>query len=97
MRFALPFLLLTACAQLPPEAATLPRPAPDLPFPRLVPLSPLLAETQVPPRAQPAGDALRARGAALARRAIAPPVTGDLAARGDRLRQRAAELRAAEI
>ncbi|MEM8849612.1 MAG: hypothetical protein AAGE03_06200 [Pseudomonadota bacterium] len=97
MRFVLPLLLMAACAQLPPEADTLPRPADDLPFPRLVPLSPLLAEADIPPRAEPAGAALRVRGAALARRAVIPPVTGDLADRGAQLRQRAATLRAAEI
>lgn len=97
MRVLLPLFLLSACAVLPPEAATLPDRNTELAFPRLVPLNPLLAETDVPPRAQPAGEALEARRQALSRRAVTRPETSDLAARGARLRARAAELRDAEI
>ena len=69
----------------------------DAPFPRLVPLDPLLAEGGRPSRAEAAGIELRARGAALAGAAVAAPTDADLAARGAALRARAAALRDAPI
>ncbi|MEM7710125.1 MAG: hypothetical protein AAF264_05115 [Pseudomonadota bacterium] len=98
MRFPLALtLFLAACGGLPPEARTLPAPNADLPPPRLEPLNPILAELSVAPVAAPAGEVLLERGAALADRAVIPPVTGDLAERGEQLRQRAEALRAEEI
>ncbi|MEM8822240.1 MAG: hypothetical protein AAGF30_01390 [Pseudomonadota bacterium] len=98
MRIAIALVfLLSACAKLPPEASALSTPNDDLPAPRLVPLSPLLAEAKIAQRAAPAGIALQSEGATLAGRALVPPVTGDLAARGARLRERAAALRDQEI
>lgn len=90
--------LLAACGgDLPTVDAAVSPAARAQGFPVLVPLDDILSEADQPSRAKAAEGALRARGANLARRGIASPGTGDLAARGRQLRARAAELRAVDI
>ncbi|CTQ50325.1 hypothetical protein [Jannaschia donghaensis] len=99
MRYApLLLLLLPACDPgLPPANAAISAQAQAQGFPRLLPLDPLLAEGTRASRAAAAQASLRARGAGLRGARITAPATGDLATRGQRLRQRAAELRAVDI
>lgn len=93
----IPLLLLGACAELPPVDGTISAAARSQAAPVLVPLDPLLAEGDRASRAAAAADTLRARGAALSRATVPAPRNADLAERGQRLRARAARLRAAEI
>ncbi len=87
-------LLLAACdAGLPPP----PTAAQNRIAPRLVSLDPILAQTEPASRAQAAQAGLDLRGRRIEGRSIAVPATEDIAERGERLRQRAADLRAAEI
>lgn len=99
MRYALPLLLLLpACDPgLPTANAVISASALEQPFPQLVPLDPLLAQSQRQSRAAAAQSELQARAARLTGARIAGPVTGDLAERGRGLRARAAELRAVDI
>ncbi|MCK0166249.1 hypothetical protein MWU52_01660 [Jannaschia sp. S6380] len=93
----LPFLMLSACAELPPVEGTISAAAQRQPAPELAPLDPLLAEGRRVSRAAAAEGDLRARGAALSQAGVAAPETDDLAERGRRLRERAERLRAVEI
>lgn len=91
---ALPLILcLAACAELPPLEDSVSPAALNAPFPKLVPLDPLLAQSAIPSRAEAAQGALQVRSDRLRRRAIPSPGTGDLAARARRLRERAEILR----
>ncbi|SFJ57365.1 hypothetical protein [Jannaschia pohangensis] len=91
-------LFCAACgADLPPIEGTISDRARSQPFPTLVPLDPILAETARPSRAALAEAELRGRATRLTRQSIGRPITGDLAERGRRLRDRAARLRAIQI
>ena len=88
-------LLLAACdPNLPPVDAAISAKARAQTFPVLVPLDAILAEGSRTSRAAAAQSELQGRAAALSRTTIASPGTGDLAARGRRLRERAERLRA---
>ena len=97
IRLLPPLVLLAACAELPPADGAISRAAQERPAPVLLPLDPLLAEGARPSRAAAAQDEIEARGAALSRATIPAPQNGELETRARRLRERAAELRAAEI
>lgn len=98
MKRALPvlMLLLAGCdPNLPVADPTIAARAQG--FPVLLPLDPLLAEGRAPSRAAAAQSELQGRAARLSGVRIAAPSGTDLAARGARLRARAAQLRAIEI
>lgn len=99
MKRALPLLLLLAACDpgLPPPNALTSAAAQDQGFPRLVPLDTLLVEGTRVSRAAAAQQELQARANRLTGARIAAPSNGDLAARGRRLRERAAALRAIDI
>ncbi|SDZ52418.1 hypothetical protein SAMN05444004_11910 [Jannaschia faecimaris] len=99
MRFVFPILLLLpACDPgLPPAKTAMSATAQAQPFPQLLPLDMLLAEGSRPSRAAAAQQELQGRAARLTGARITPPVTGGLEARGQRLRERAAQLRAVDI
>jgi hypothetical protein len=90
--------LLAACGpDLPPGTFGSP---PDVTLstrPELVPLDPILTETVRPATAEPAGEALTERTEDLLLREVPDPPDADLAARGEALRRRAADLRAVEL
>lgn len=100
MKSALPalMLLLAGCdPNLPAADATISAQARAQAFPVLLPLDPLLAQGRAPSRAAAAQSELQGRAARLSGVRIAAPSGSDLAARGARLRARAAQLRAIEI
>lgn len=99
MKYALPLLLLLpACDPgLPTAGAAISAEALAQDAPRLVPLDPVLAEGVRVSRAAAAQSELRVRATALTGARIDVPSTGDLTARGSRLRDRAAQLRAVDI
>ncbi|WP_179379753.1 hypothetical protein [Jannaschia marina] len=89
---------LAACnPNLPPADAAVSAKARAQGFPVLVPLDPILAEGNRPSRAAAAQLELQGRAGRLTGARIPAPGTGDLEARGRRLRERAAALRAVEI
>ncbi|MGB3407285.1 MAG: hypothetical protein WBA67_07295 [Jannaschia sp.] len=91
-------LALAACGgSVPSLDTTISDGARGQPFPRLEPIDALLTEAARPSRAVSEQDILAARGSSLARRGIAPPAGGSLEDRGQRLRDRAAQLRAVAI
>ena len=96
-RFALLFALAACSADLPPVDGTISAAAQAAPPPVLVPIDALLAGASPSGRAAAAQPGIAARGATLRRAAIADPPAADLAARGRRLRARAADLRARPI
>ncbi|GIT93106.1 hypothetical protein JANAI62_36100 [Jannaschia pagri] len=91
-------VLLSACAaDLPPIDGSISDTAQGKAFPRLGPIDGILAEAERPSRAAAAEQSLRARGNTLARQGIPAPTSGGLEARGRRLRERAAALRAVPL
>jgi len=97
MRAPLLCLALAGCAELPPVDGAISAEARAAPPPVLVPLEGLVADATAPSRAAAAQGELEARAGRLRGAAIPAPVTGDLTARGQSLRDRAAALQAAEI
>lgn len=91
----LPLLALAACApDLPGLDGTVSAAARSQPYPRLLPLDPLLAEGGRASAAQAAQVELAARSASLSQTTILPPEGAQLAAEGQALRDRAAAARA---
>jgi hypothetical protein len=91
---ALPLVLaLAACTELPPIAARVSPEALSAPSPVIVPLDDILAQAARPARAEAAQGALNARANRLRGARIPRPATGNLEARGQRLRERADALR----
>lgn len=90
--------LLAACApDLPGIDDNFSDGAREQPYPRLQPIGGILEEGDRSSVGVAGSDRLVERGTALSRRTIAVPEAGTLTARGARLRDRAAALRAAEV
>ena len=83
---ALVACLLGACAELPPESATVSDAARRAPAPVLVPIGPLLSEAVRPSRARAAQAELAGRGARLRGAEVVAPDLSDLRSRAARLR-----------